>query len=181
MTNTSNKIKIMVIAAMLCAIGISIPMFSPFKVSMEPASFTLASHVPVMIAMFISPPVAALVALIISFGFVSYGPVIVLRALSHIIFASLGAYYLKKNGNTLKSLKSMVPFAFAISLIHAVAEVIVSSVYFNSDKSYVFVVLGLVGIGTVIHSLVDFSIAVLVWKPLQNVVHVPTSAKVKVK
>ena len=47
------------LAGMLIAIGIVIPMFSPIKIIIEPASFTLASHVPVFIAMFISPMMAA--------------------------------------------------------------------------------------------------------------------------
>ena len=38
------------LAGMLIAIGIVIPMFSPIKIIIEPASFTLASHVPVFIA-----------------------------------------------------------------------------------------------------------------------------------
>ncbi|NLJ30821.1 MAG: hypothetical protein GX424_04340, partial [Clostridiales bacterium] len=44
----------MIIAALLIAIAIIIPMFFP-KIIVGPASFTLASHVPVMIALFISP------------------------------------------------------------------------------------------------------------------------------
>jgi niacin transporter len=180
-SNISKKLTTMVIAAMLAAIGISIPMFSPIKFVMEPASYTLASHVPVMLAMFISPAVAAFVALIISFGFISYGPVIMLRALTHIIFATIGAYYLKKNPNTLKSLKTMIPFVLGISVIHSVAEVLVSSIYFNNNSSYMFTVLGLVGLGTIIHSSVDFTIAILIWKPLQRVSIIPSSAKVNVK
>ena len=46
------------LTGMLIAIGIVIPMFSPIKVVIEPASFTLASHVAVFIAMFISPSMA---------------------------------------------------------------------------------------------------------------------------
>ena len=37
------KLQTMVVAALLCAIGIVIPMFAP-KIVLEPASFTLASH-----------------------------------------------------------------------------------------------------------------------------------------
>jgi niacin transporter len=56
--NNNNKVKTMTIAALLSAIGIIIPMFSPIKLVIEPASFTFASHVPIFIAMFISPVVA---------------------------------------------------------------------------------------------------------------------------
>jgi niacin transporter len=182
MTNLSSKIKTMVIAALLSAIGISIPLFSPFKLIIEPvASYTLASHVPVIIAMFISPMAAAFVSIIVSLGFLSYGPAVVLRALSHIIFATLGAYILKKNKNTLLSLKTMIPFALLISVVHALAEVAVSSIFFTGStlNTFLFNVLLLVGLGTTIHSLVDFSIAILIWKPLQHVVSIPANAKVR--
>ena len=51
----------MVLAALLSAIGILIPIIMPFKITIEPASFTLASHVPMFIAMYISPVVAIIV------------------------------------------------------------------------------------------------------------------------
>lgn len=79
------------LAGMLIAIGIVIPMFSPIKIIIEPASFTLASHVPVFIAMFISPMMAAAVALGTTLGFLLGGfPLtVVLRALTHVIFATI--------------------------------------------------------------------------------------------
>ncbi|MDF2943494.1 MAG: hypothetical protein K0S01_2352 [Herbinix sp.] len=190
MTNQTNKIKTMCTAALLCAVGIVIPMFSPFKIMLEPASYTLASHVAIFIAMFISPPVAVTVALVTSFGFFIGGfpLVIVLRALTHIIFATLGAYILKKNNNILLSMKSMATFAFVISVVHAIAEVTVVSFYYWGGmttayyaKGYLFTVIGLVGVGTIIHSLIDFAIAVIVWKPLQHVISIPANAKIRAR
>jgi niacin transporter len=189
MTNQDNKVKIMVIAALLSAIGIIIPMFAP-KIILEPASFTLASHVPVMIAMFISPFVAISVALITSLGFLLAGfpMVVVLRALTHIIFASFGAYMLKKNGYLLQSPKTAIPFGLLISFVHAMAEVVIVSVYYwggsmtaYESKGYLLSVIGLVGLGTIIHSMIDFSIATLVWKPLQIVISIPANAKIRAK
>ena len=188
-TNNSNKIKFMTIAALLCALGIMIPMFAP-KIPMEPASFTLASHVPIFIAMFISPPVAITVALITSFGFLIAGflPVVVLRALTHIIFATIGSFILKKNGRMLLSVKSTVLFAVFIAFIHALAEVaVVTWFYWGGDlaayqeKGYLITVVGLVGVGGFIHSLIDFSLATIVWKALQHVVTIPASAKMRAK
>lgn len=182
-----NKIQSMVISALLCAIGIIIPMFAP-KIVLEPASFTLASHVPVFIAMFISPVVAISVALITGFGFLFAGfpIVVVLRALSHVIFAALGAIMLKKNGNLLRSPKGTILFSSFISVVHAVCEVIVVTLFYLGsnmtatyyESGYLMSVIILVGIGTMIHSMVDFGIATFVWKPLQNVVTIPASAKV---
>ena len=76
----------LVLAGVLCAIGIIIPMFSPIKIRIDPMSFTLASHVAVFLAMFISPAVGAAVALGTTLGFFlgGFSLPIVLRALSHI-------------------------------------------------------------------------------------------------
>jgi niacin transporter len=188
MTNQTSRIKIITIAGLLSAIGILIPMIAP-KIIIPPASFTLASHVAVFIAMFISPPVAIAVAAITAFGFFIAGVfplVVVLRALSHLIFATLGAYLLKKNGNILLSVKSTVVFALLISVVHAVAEVVVVSIFYMNGSvtytnGYFISVILLVGVGAFIHSLIDFTIAVFVWKPLQHVISIPANAKIRAR
>ena len=58
----TNSVKRLTISALLIAMGIIIPMVMP-RITIGPASFTLASHVPVFIAMFISPVVAIAVSL----------------------------------------------------------------------------------------------------------------------
>lgn len=184
--NQRNKVQTMTVAALLSAIGIIIPMFAP-KIMIEPASFTLASHVPVFIAMFISPYVAIAVAIISAIGFLMAGfpIVVVLRAFSHIVFATIGAFILKKNGKLLQSVKMTVLFGLFVSLIHAVFEVgVVTFFYWGSgmtsayyEKGYLITVIGLVGLGTIIHSMVDFAIALFVWKPLQSIVTIPASVK----
>ena len=55
---TKLKTKDLVISALLIAIGILIPMIftgPPFRIVVGPYSATLMAHVPVIIAMFISP------------------------------------------------------------------------------------------------------------------------------
>jgi niacin transporter len=182
--NSKNSIQKMTIAALLSAIGIVIPMFAP-KFILEPASYTLASHVPVFIAMFISPYVAISVALISAMGFLLAGfpIVVVLRALSHVVFVAIGSFMLKKNPKLLSTVKGSAVFGLLMALIHAVSEVAVvtlfywgnnvSSTYY--DKGYLFSVILLVGAGTIIHSMIDFTIAYVVWKPLQKVVNIPVS------
>lgn len=184
--NQRNKVKLMTISALLCAIGIMIPMYFP-KIVVEPASFTLASHVPIIIAIFISPAVALSVAVITGFGFLIAGfpMVVVLRAFSHLAFAALGSFIIKKNNSILLSLKSSVIFSFLIAVVHAVAEVAVVTYFYWGDqlkdifyeKGYVLSVLVLVGLGTIIHSMLDFTIATLVWRPLQHAVSIPAYAK----
>jgi niacin transporter len=183
--NSKNSIQKMTIAALLAAIGIVIPIFAP-KFILGPASYTLASHVPVFIAMFISPYVAISVALISAMGFLLAGIfpiVVVLRALSHIVFVVIGSFMLKKNPKLLSTVKGSALFGLLMALIHAVSEVTVvtlfywgnnmSSAYY--DKGYLVSVILLVGAGTIIHSMIDFTIAYVVWKPLQKVVNIPVS------
>jgi niacin transporter len=185
--NSSVKIKSMTIAALLSAIGIIIPMYSPLKIVIEPASFTFASHVPIFIAMFISPTVAVFTSVLTALGFLLSGVypiVVVFRALSHVIFAFIGAYILKKKNGLLLNLGSSIPFVLLISVIHAVCEVAVSTYFYfdtQSSASYLVSVILLVGVGTLIHSTVDFIIASAVWVPLQKVISVPANAKIRIK
>ena len=99
----TNSVRKLTISALLIGMGVLIPMIMP-KIVIPPASFTLASHVPLFIAMFFSPGVAVAVALGTTFGFFLTTPVIIaLRALSHLVFALIGAWYLqKKPGIVLK-------------------------------------------------------------------------------
>jgi len=182
--SSQNKVKTMTVAALLCAIGIVIPMYSPIKIIVDPASFTLASHVAIFIAMFISPTVGIFVAFGTAFGFLLGGfpIVIVFRAFSQIIFIAIGALILKKNNSILLSLKSLIPFVVFISIIHALGELVAVYMYysFNAPNNVLTnSILYLVGVGTFIHSLVDFTIAYLVWKPIQSVVHIPANAKIR--
>lgn len=173
----SSYISKVVIAALLCAIGIIIPMYSPFKIILEPASFTLGSHIAIFIAMFISPFVAASVALGTTIGFFLGGfpVVVILRAGSHLLFAMLGAFILKKHSEIITNYYKTAIFAVLISIIHAIAEVVVVvPFYFGSSmteayyaKGFVTSIILLVGVGTVVHSVVDFILAFIIWRALR--------------
>ena len=78
----NNSVRQLTIGALLIAMGVIIPMVMP-KIVIGPASFTLASHVPLLIAMFFSPAMAVAVALGTTFGFMINGLpfIIALRAL----------------------------------------------------------------------------------------------------
>lgn len=175
-----NKLATIAIAGLLCAIGIIIPTFSPVKIVLEPASFTLASHVAIFVAMFVSPSVAISVTLGTTLGFLLGGfPIVVVaRAFSQIIFAAVGAFMLKKNREWLSTGKKMFSFGMLTSLLHAAAEVaIVIPFYFTGtglsagyyDKGFFVSVVLLVGLGTLIHSMVDYGISLAIWKPLHKV------------
>lgn len=174
--NTSKKIHTMALSALLIAVGVVIPMFMPIKVVIPPASFTLASHVATMIAMFVSPFVAVTVALGTTLGFLLGGfPIaVVLRALSHVVWAAIGAWYCKNHPDLFQSGKKSVLFILAIGVLHAVCEVaIILPLYFthalpeaNYAQGFIYSIITLVGIGTLIHSTVDFALSLAVWKVL---------------
>lgn len=172
------SVKKMTAAALLIAVGIIIPLFMPVKLILEPAaSYTLASHVALMLAMMISPGLAFSVAAGTAIGFLLnpiYTPIIVLRAASHIIFALAGAFFIKFRPSVMASPLKTHVFSFFIALLHAACEVVIVSFFFFSgamlDTQYnagfgISVVL-LIGLGTVVHSMVDFLLAWLIYKAL---------------
>lgn len=168
MSQSKRKIQMMSITAMLIALGVLIPMYSPVKIILEPMSFTLGSHIAIMIAMFVSPLSALGVALGTTAGFYLAGftlPV-VLRALTHVIWAYAGALYLKKHPDLFRSPAKTFGFNLAAALVHALLEVlIVMPLYTGYDASQLFYLLFvLVGIGSVVHNTVDFVLSLAVWK-----------------
>jgi len=173
-----NQATKLTITALLMAIAIIIPVIMPVKVVIGPASYTLASHVPIMIAMFFSPSIALFVNLGATLGFFIGGfpIVIVLRALSQVAFVYVGAKVLeKRQAEILSSFWKSQLFSFGIGLIHAVGEMIVVSLFFfgiigvtDTSNGFFYTVFLLVGIGTLIHSLVDFFIAQYIWKTQES-------------
>lgn len=187
MKNRSSMVTLTV-SALLCAVGIVIPMVSPIRIILEPASFTLASHVALFLAMFISVPVAVCVSLVTTLGFFLGGfpLVVVLRALSQIVFVTLGALYLSKRKETLKHPVSCAVFGLWTAVLHAVMEVVVVTAFYTQnsvsqlyyEQGYFLSVMVLVGFGTIIHSMVDYGIALAVWKPVQKVAtYMPVNAQ----
>ena len=151
-------------AALLIAIGILIPLTFP-RVVMGPMSYTLASHVAIFIGMFISPGVAIAVTIGTTTGFFMAGflPVVVLRAASHLVFVIPFALYMAKAKKTsLRGVRLRI-LSLLIALVHAIAETLTVIFYYMGtmfpDGQSIWWVLGFIGLGTVIHSLVDFELA----------------------
>ena len=188
------SVRSLTISALLIAMGVIIPMVMP-KIMIPPASFTLASHVPIFIAMFFSPGIAITVALGTTFGFFLTTPVIIaLRALSHLIFAVIGSWYLQKkpeivlkNGQFTLANWRFQSFIFVIGIIHSIAEMLVVSVFFfvgnmpetYYSEGYFYTVFILMGIGGLIHSLVDYNIAYFVAGTLSKYFDIPVFTKAK--
>lgn len=187
-------VRSLTISALLIAMGVIIPMVMP-KIMIPPASFTLASHVPIFIAMFFSPGIAITVALGTTFGFFLTTPVIIaLSALSHLIFAAIGSWYLQKkpeivlkNGQFTLANWRFQSFNFVIGIIHSIAEMLVFSVFFfvgnmpetYYSEGYFYTVFILMGIGGLIHSLVDYNIAYFVAGTLSKYFDIPVFTKAK--
>ena len=191
----TNSVKRLTISALLIAMGIIIPMVMP-RITIGPASFTLASHVPVFIAMFISPVVAIAVSLGTGFGFfLSATPIIALRALSHLIFAVIGAVILQKHPEILINKEGKFTllngklqlFNVGIGVIHSTAELVVVSVFYTMGNlpgtyytaGFMYSIFLLMGVGGLIHSLVDFSIAYFLASTLSKHVDIPTFTEAK--
>ena len=161
MSAAKNTVRIqrMCVAALLCAIAILIPMISPVKIPLGPMSFTLGSHVAIFIAMFISPAVALTVELGATLGFLLAGfpPVVVLRALSQVVFVAIGAFLLAKKPAVMKNGLSIFLFGLVMGVIHGVLEAVVVTAFWFSgmtmEGTFVSTVLGLVGVGTLVHSV----------------------------
>lgn len=191
----TNSVKRLTISALLIAMGIIIPMVMP-RITIGPASFTLASHVPVFIAVFISPVVAIAVSLGTGFGFfLSATPIIALRALSHLIFAVIGAVILQKHPEILINKEGKFTllngklqlFNVGIGVIHSAAELVVVSVFYTMGNlpgtyytaGFMYSIFLLMGVGGLIHSLVDFSIAYFLASTLSKHVDIPTFTEAK--
>ncbi|MFV0560117.1 MAG: hypothetical protein ACK5NA_05325 [Enterococcus sp.] len=189
-----NSVRQLTITALLVAMGIIIPFVMP-KIMIPPASFTLASHVPLFIAMFISPGVAIAVALGTAFGFFLSAPAIIaFRALSHIVFAVIGAFYLQKKPDivlkdgqvTLLNLRFQT-FNLLLGILHAAVEMLVVSAFFfmgNMPETYYadgyfYTVFVLMGIGGLVHSFVDYNIAYFVAGTLSKSFDIPVFTKAK--
>ena len=177
---TTLKTKDMVVSALLIAIGILIPMIftgPPFRIIVGPYTATLMAHVPVIIAMFISPWTAIFTAVGTTFGFFFTAPVIVaVRAASHIAFAILGAYLIKKG-------MKLIPVTLITGVIHAVFEGIVVMIFYLgglSDPTAGYTISALVWItilGTFAHHCVDFAISYAVGGALAKAKMLPKMPK----
>lgn len=182
------------IAALLVAMGIIIPLVMP-RITIGPASFTLGSHVPLFIAMFFSPGVAVMVGLGTGLGFfLSATPIIALRALSHLLFAVIGALILQKYPTIVLTKHKIILFNWRfqvfnllIALIHSAAELGVVSLFYKMgnlpdtyySQGYMYSIFLLMGIGGIIHSLIDYDIAYVVANALSKQFAIPVFQEAK--
>ncbi|ADD01819.1 conserved hypothetical protein [Thermoanaerobacter italicus Ab9] len=155
------KTREITIGGLLAALALVIPLAfgGVLGIVIPPFSATLASHVPVMLAMLISPATAVFVGVVSAIGFlIKLGPVIAARAAVHAVFGYVGAKMMQR--------RYSFPVALAVTLpIHAVLEAIVV-MPFGFDFYKAFVV---VGVGTILHHTIDSVIALVVFYALNPI------------
>ncbi len=178
---TTIKTKDLVITALLIAIGIIIPIYFGFLRVILPPAFTatLMAHVPIFIAMFISPFAALLTAIgtTIGFAFAGLDPVVTARAGSHIVFALVGAFMIKKNF-------SLLSVGATTAILHALFEAITVYLFLSlgwsaakEGSSYSSIAFYTTGIGTIIHDLIDYVIACIIGSALAKAKLIPNLPK----
>lgn len=144
------KIRKMVFAAVLTAIAIIIPtQFGFLKITIGPFTATIASHVPMFLAMLISPSVAIFVGLGSALGFFITTPLVVAaRAAMHIVVGFVGALIINKDKDFKKAILFTAP-------IHGILEGLIVIPFGFSAYQFVLAVV----VGTIIHHLVDGAIS----------------------
>lgn len=161
--------KKLTITALLTALAIAIPMVMPIKVVMPPFSATLASHTPLIIAMFISPAAAVITSLGSAIGFLfSLGPVVSARAAMHVLFTVIGAMMIEDR-------KNFYLTVLVTLILHTLSDMgivwIIANIFGMGDilkGQGMGIAQTVIGIGTSIHHIVDYAIAMVIVLPLSK-------------
>lgn len=167
------------------------------KIMIPPASFTLASHVPLFIAMFLHQELQWLlrqVRHLVSFNNAGYHRIasIVTSCVCvdwGLVLAKASEYRFKNGQFTFANWRFQ-GFNFVIGVIHSLAEMLVVSIFYfignmpetYYSQGYFYTVFILMGIGGLIHSLVDYNIAYFIAGTLSKYFDIPvfTAAKKKI-
>lgn len=154
----NNRIKEMVYAGLLTALAILIPIqFGFLKIFVPPAfTATIAAHVPMMLAMLISPFVAVVVGIGSTLGFLMSGmpAPVVARAATHIVVGYIGAKMIMKSSNYAIAATVTAP-------LHGFLEMIIVIPFIGITVNWALVV---TLIGSIVHHGVDAIIAFVIVK-----------------
>lgn len=159
-----SQTKKITITAILIALSFVMPYFMP-TITLPFTTFTLFSHAPVIIAMFVSPFTAVMGCLGTTLAFfLKTTPIVATRAASHILFALPGSLAINK-GLFTKGF-SIFLGGLLLGVIHGVAEIIVVAVFLGvTDVSftlyYIMIEVGLITLG---HHCVDYIVSLVVYK-----------------
>lgn len=171
------SIKSLTMAGLLTALAIVIPLYMPKLPVPQPFSVTPASHLPVILAMFVNPFTVACTVIggTIAF-FMSLGPIVALRAFSHLLFTLVGCYLLKKKYN-------LILVIFITAILHAAGEVVVVFIFslFGMADSTVYFLWGVTGGITILHHCFDFALTLIVYKTLRVIPNLVTLAPINLR
>ncbi|AMB93173.1 hypothetical protein CYJ27_05255 [Aerococcus christensenii] len=168
LSKTFSSTRTLSVVALLTAIGILVPIISPFKVIIGPFSWTLGTHIAIDLALFLSPAAGAFVALATSLGFFLAGfPLpIVFRAISHVCYVTVAALILTKNNQFVLSFWTRTLFNIIINSIHGLGELIVIHYFVQigfthlpTNHTYWISLFLLFGVSPLFHGMIDFEIA----------------------
>jgi niacin transporter len=156
------KTRELTLAGLLTAMSLLIPLY--FRGTLQIAipaigfSATLASHVPTMLGMAISPWVAVAAGLGSTVGFfMTLGPIVGARAFTHAVWGLIGALVVRAGGSLFWALVVALP-------IHAIGEGVVVWVATHTVQN------GLLVTGTtVLHHIVDGIITLAVFAAIRPV------------
>ena len=147
------RTKELLYGALLTGLALLIPLAFRgwLQIYIPPFSATVGSHVPTMLAMFISPWAAVMVGVGSTLGFLlTLGPVVAARASIHIVFGLAGALMIRRGFRPWMVLALTAP-------IHALGESIVVMPFgFNLYEAVV-----VVGVGTLLHHALDSGLALV--------------------
>lgn len=154
-----DNIRKMVYTALLISLSIVIPLtFGFLAIQIGPFTATLASHVPMFLSMFLGPLASAMVGIGSGIGFfITKGAYVGARAFMHTFVGMLGAYLIQKGVSYSK-------VVISTSFVHGIAEALVVIPFGITFKS----ILITVGLGTILHHLVDGILAYGVIKILSR-------------
>lgn len=147
----NTRLKKLILGALLIALAIIIPtQFGFLKIIIPPFTATLASHVPLLIAILISPKIAAAVGGGSTLGFLLSGsPMhVVARAATHIVIGYVAGKIVEKDQNYTKAIIITAP-------LHGILEALVVIPFGWSFGNILLAVL----IGATLHHCVDGFIA----------------------
>lgn len=132
--------------------------FGFLRIQIPPFTATIGSHVPMFIAMIISPATAAFVGVGSAIGFLITSPLVVAaRAFTHVFVGVLGAAFIERDLSLFKTIIITAPLHGALE---AVIVMPFGFTWYN--------MLVVVGVGTIIHHLIDGLVAYAIIKALDR-------------
>lgn len=172
----NKRTKELALAALLTALSVLIT-YSPLKLTTPFFTLTLGSHVPTILAMFLSPWVIVMTVIGSCLGFFMTIPapmsiIVVARAAMHLIFA-LAGYKMLQNGKF-----NIYLIIIVTALLHALAEGIVvyilTPIVLDGETAAMTAAL-IAFAGTAVHHMIDCAITAPIAAALfkAKIIHIP--------